>query len=124
MGQAEVQPELTDSTDMLKFMEDALREVCTTPRSVTCSKDPAVTLAMTLQLEQAQGDVDLQARAQLDRLRQQTAALADADKQAQRQALAPPKTVDELAIAGQLDRYATSHYALHQALPYAAQALS
>lgn len=76
-----------------------------------------------MQLEQAQGGVDLQARAQLDRLRQQTAALADADK-AQHQALAPPKAVDELAIAGQLDKYATTHYVLHQALPYAAQAWS
>ena len=57
-----------------------------------------------LQLEQAQGCVDLQARAQLDRLRQQTAALSDADRQSQHQMLAPSQAIDELAIAGQLDK--------------------
>ena len=57
-----------------------------------------------MQLEQAQGCVDLQARAQLDRLRQQTAALSEADRQAQHQVLAPPQAIDELAIAGQLDK--------------------
>ena len=57
-----------------------------------------------MQLEQAQGCVDLQARAQLDRLRHQTAALLDADRQTQHQVLAPPQAIDELAIAGQLDK--------------------
>ncbi|KAL3134141.1 hypothetical protein ABBQ32_008560 [Trebouxia sp. C0010 RCD-2024] len=73
-------PELTGSSEMLTFMEDALR-----------------------QLEQAQGCVDPQARAQLDRLRQQTAALSKAGGQQQQQDLTSPQPVDELAIAGQLD---------------------
>ncbi|KAL3143678.1 hypothetical protein ABBQ38_002473 [Trebouxia sp. C0009 RCD-2024] len=56
-----------------------------------------------MQLEQAQGCVDPQARAQLDRLRQQTAALSQAGGQPQQQDLRSPQAVDELAIAGQLD---------------------
>lgn len=65
---------------MLKFMEDALRE-----------------------LEEAQGGQDPQARAQLDKLRQQTAALSRVEGQAQQLNPASHAAVDELAIAGQID---------------------
>ena len=57
-----------------------------------------------LQLEEAQGSEDPQARAQLDKLRQQTASLSRAGSQAQNQKTAPAQEVDELAIARQLDR--------------------
>ncbi|DBA81348.1 TPA: hypothetical protein ACH3X2_006951 [Trebouxia sp. C0005] len=74
------QPALTSSTDMLKFMEDALRE-----------------------LEEAQGGQDPQARAQLDKLRQQTAALSRMEGQAQQLNPSAHAAVDEMAIAGQID---------------------
>lgn len=80
MVESGTQPALASSTDMLKFMEDALRE-----------------------LEEAQGGADYQARAQLDKLRQQTAVLSRVEGQAQQQATSKPTAVDELAIAGQLD---------------------
>ncbi|KAL0021751.1 hypothetical protein WJX79_002087 [Trebouxia sp. C0005] len=75
------QPALTSSTDMLKFMEDALRE-----------------------LEEAQGGQDPQARAQLDKLRQQTAALSRMEGQAQQLNPSAHAAVDEMAIAGQIDK--------------------
>lgn len=80
MVESGTQPALASSTDMLKFMEDALRE-----------------------LEEAQGGADYQARAQLDKLRQQTAVLSRVEGQEQQQATSKVTAVDELAIAGQLD---------------------
>ena len=65
----------------------------------------------SLQLEEAQGGVDVQARAQLDKLRQQTAALNTLEAQAQQTASAP-QAVDELALAGQLDKYSDTVSAL------------
>lgn len=56
-----------------------------------------------LQLEEAQGGVDVQARAQLEKLRQQTAALSSIETQTQ-QATTTASTVDELVLAGQLDK--------------------
>lgn len=57
-----------------------------------------------LQLEEAQGGADYQARAQLDKLRQQTAVLSRVEGQEQQQATSKVTAVDELAIAGQLDK--------------------
>ncbi|KAL0039611.1 hypothetical protein WJX77_003394 [Trebouxia sp. C0004] len=65
---------------MLKFMDDALRE-----------------------LEEAQGGQDPQARAQLEKLRQQTAALSRVEGQAQQLKPSSHASVDESAIAGQID---------------------
>ena len=59
--------------------------------------------SLLLQLEEAQGGVDVQARAQLDKLRQQTAALSNLESQTQ-QANSTASTVDELVLAGQLDK--------------------
>lgn len=77
---SDAQTGLQSSNDMLAFMENALRE-----------------------LEEAQGSEDPQARAQLDKLRQQTASLSQAGCQAQHQKAAAPQELDELAIARQLD---------------------
>lgn len=74
-----------------------------TSLSLAC-RDSQHDLGCGVQLEQAQGCVDPQARAQLDRLRQQTAAFSRADSQAQQQELTSPQALDELAIAGQLDK--------------------
>lgn len=105
MVPAAVHTELTGSSDMLKFMEDALREVCTiTSRSTQRRFQSQRARCSGMQLEQAQGCVDLQARAQLDRLRQQTASLSKAELGSQAQAAATSEPIDELAIAGQLDK--------------------
>lgn len=56
-----------------------------------------------VQLEEAQGGQDPQARAQLDKLRQQTAALSRLEGQAQQLNRSSTQAVDELAIAGQID---------------------
>ena len=60
----------------------------------------------SLQLEEAQGGVDEQARAQLDKLRQQTAVLSNLESQTQ-QAASTTQTMDEVALAGQLDKYSS-----------------
>lgn len=57
-----------------------------------------------VQLEEAQGGQDPQARAQLDKLRQQTAALSRLEGQAQQLNRSSTQAVDELAIAGQIDK--------------------
>lgn len=81
-----------------------MRNFCDYPLAARV-RDSQRDLCSGMQLEQAQGCVDPQARAQLDRLRQQTAALSKAGGQQQQQDLTSPQPVDELAIAGQLDRY-------------------
>lgn len=57
-----------------------------------------------MQLEEAQGGQDAQARAQLEKLRQQTAALSRVEGQTQQLNSSANPAVDELAIAGQLDK--------------------
>lgn len=86
----------------MRFARHALSVKCTLAAR---ARDSQHDLCSGMQLEQAQGCVDPQARAQLDRLRQQTAALSQAGGQPQQQDLRSPQAVDELAIAGQLDRY-------------------
>ena len=68
----------------------------------------SIEICASMQLEQAQGCVDPQARAQLDRLRQTTAALSRAEGQMQEDAPATAQAADELAIAGQIDKQVTS----------------
>lgn len=66
-----------------------------------------MTLDTLLQLEEAQGGVDEQARAQLDKLRHQTATLSQLESQTQ-QAPSTAQTLDEVALAGQLDKYSST----------------
>lgn len=81
--------------DRCQSQDIAKREIRVAARSCTDY--------LLLQLEEAQGGADEQARAQLDKLRQQTASLSSIQTQTQRAASTAP-AVDELVLAGQLDK--------------------
>ena len=103
----EEQAALHSSSDMLAFMENALREARFEYWTLSFTQRLCVkqaSFSSVLQLEAAQGHEDPEARAQLDKLKLQTASLAQAEGQARSQQSPPTQAVDEIALARQLDQ--------------------